>query len=87
MLRNKIYQMQLQIADEMLKVCQVEAILEEISGIASHFKDHTQDVLEILQGRLTWLKTTKEPPTNAPIKESERVKLEYELIDFGNKIY
>ena len=41
--------------------------------------------MEILQGRLTWLETTKEPPTNAPIKDSERVKLEYELIGFGNK--
>ena len=39
MRRNKIYQMQLQIADEMLKAHQVEARLEEISGIASHFKD------------------------------------------------
>ena len=37
MLRNKIYQMQLQIADEMLKVRQVEARLEEILGIASYF--------------------------------------------------
>ena len=61
----------------MLKVRQVEAMLEEISGIASHFKDKTQDVLEILQGRFTWLETTKEYPTNAPIKDSERVKLEY----------
>ena len=48
MLRNKIYQMQLQIVDEMLKGCQLEARLKEISGIASHFKDKTQDVLEIL---------------------------------------
>ena len=42
--------------------------------------------MEILQGRLTWLETTKERPTNAPIKDSERVKLEYELIGFGNKV-
>ena len=34
---------------------------------------------------MAWLETTKEPPTNAPIKDSERVKLEYELIGFGNK--
>ena len=73
------------IADKILKVRQVEARLEEISGIASHFKDKTQYILEILQGHLTWLETTKEPPVNAPIKDSERVKLEYELIKFGNK--
>ena len=41
--------------------------------------------MEILQGILTSLETTKEPPANAPIKDSERVKLEYELIGFGNK--
>ena len=41
--------------------------------------------MEILQGHLTWLETTKEPPANAPTKDSERVKLEYELIEFGNK--
>ena len=41
--------------------------------------------MEILQRRLTWLETTKELPENAQIKDSERVKLEYELIGFGNK--
>ena len=45
MLINKIYRMQLQIEDEMLKVRQVEARLEEIVSIASHFKDKTQDIL------------------------------------------
>ena len=85
MLRHKIYQMRLHIMEEMLKVHQVEARLEEILGIASHFKDEIQNVLEILQGRLTWLETTKERPANAPIKDSERVRLEYELIGFENK--
>ena len=35
---------------------------------------------------MTWLETTKEPPANAPIKDSKRVKLEYELIEFGKKV-
>ena len=85
MLRSKIYQMQLQIADEMLKVRQVQGRLEEIVSTASHFKDKTQYILKILQGSLNWLETTKEPPANAPIKDLERVKLEYGLIEFGNK--
>ena len=63
----------------------MEARLEEISGIASQLKDKTQGIMEILQRRLTWLETTKDFPANAPIKYSERVKLEYELIGFGNK--
>ena len=69
-----------------MKFRQVEVRLEEISGIAFHFKYKTQGVLEILQGHLNFLETTKEPLANAPIKDSERVKLEYELIGFGNKV-
>ena len=41
--------------------------------------------MEIIQGRLTWLETTKEPPVNTPVKDLERMQLEYELIGFGNK--
>ena len=77
MLRKEIYQMQLQIADEMLKLWRVEARSEGIMNITSHFIDKTQDILEIIQERLTWLETTKEPLANAPIKYLERVKLEY----------
>ena len=68
-----------------MKVRKVEARLEEILVIASQFKDKTQNVMEIIQGILTWLETTKEPPTNAPVKDSERMQLEYELMGFGNK--
>ena len=38
-LRSKIHQMQLQMAEEMLKVQQVEIRLEEIINIASYFLD------------------------------------------------
>ena len=69
----------------MLKVQQVEIRLEEIVSTASYFLDMTQDILEVLQGWMTWLETTKEPPADAPIKELETVKLEYELIEFGSK--
>ena len=34
---------------------------------------------------MTWLETTKEPPADAPIKDLETVKLEYELIQFRSK--
>ena len=72
-LGSKIYQMQVQIAEEVLKVRKIEARLEEISVIATQFKDKTQNVMEIIQGRSTWLETTKEPPTNTPVKDSERM--------------
>ena len=51
----------------------------------SYFLDRTHDILEILQGHLTWLETTKEALANAPIKDLETVKLEYELLEFGIK--
>ena len=50
----------------------------------SYFLDRTQDILEALQGRISWLETNKEPPTGVPIKDLERVKLEYELIEFAS---
>ena len=77
--------MKLQIEEEMLKVQQVETRLEEIVSTASYILDRTQDILEILQGRMTWLETTKEPLADAPIKDLETVKLEYELIEFKSK--
>ena len=47
-LRNKIHQMQLQMAEESLKVQQVEIRLEEIINMASYFLDRTHDILEAL---------------------------------------
>ena len=77
--------MHIQMAEEMLKVQQVEIRLEEIVSTTSYFLDRTQDILEILQGSLNWLETMKEPPADAPIKDLETVKLEYELIEVGSK--
>ena len=71
--------------EKVLKVQQVETRLEEIVSTTCYFLDRIQDILEILQGHLTWLETTKEPPTDAPINDLETVKLEYELIEFGSK--
>ena len=44
MLRRKIHQIQLQIVEEILKVQQIDIILEEIVSTASYFLDRTQDV-------------------------------------------
>ena len=76
-LKNKIYWIHVQITKEVLKVRQIEAQLEEMLVIASQFKDKTQGIMEIIQGILTWLETTKEPLPNAPVKDSEIMQLEY----------
>ena len=73
LLRGGIYQMQVQIAEEVFKVRQVEARLQEISVTTTDFKDKTQEVLEVIQGRLTWLETTKEIPENTPVKNKKRL--------------
>ena len=84
MLRRKICQMQVHITEEVLNFRKVEDRLEKILVIASQFRDKTQNVMEIIQGRLTWLEAAKEPPMNTPVKDLERIQLEYELIGFGN---
>ena len=58
--------------------------MQEISSTATEFKDKTQDIVEVIQGRLTWLETTKEPPENNPVKTPEILQLKYELIGFSN---
>ena len=71
--------------EERFKVQQIEIRLEEIINIASYFLDMTQDILETLQGRMTWVETSKDPPTDVPPKDMETIKLEYELIEFASK--
>ena len=73
LLRGGIYQMQVQIAEEVFKVRQVEAWLQEISITATEFKDKTQEVVEVIQGLLTWLETTKELLENTPVKDPTKL--------------
>ena len=47
-LRNKIYQMQVQIVGEVFKVKQVEDHLQEISATATKFKDKTQYIVGVI---------------------------------------
>ena len=71
--------------EESFKVQQIEVRLEEIINTASYFLDRTQDILETLQGIMTWIERSKEPPTDVPPKDLETIKLEYELIEFASK--
>ena len=68
LLRRKIYQVQVKLAEEAVWVKQVEDRLQEISIVATTFKERTQDIFEILQGQLTWLETNIEHPKNTPGK-------------------
>ena len=84
MLQKKIHQMQLQMVEERFKVQQIDIRLEEIVN-TTYFLDRTQDILETLQGRMTWVETNKESPTDISVKDLETLKLEYKLIEFASK--
>ena len=71
--------------EEIFKVQQIDIRLEEIVNTTSYFLDRTQDIFEALQGRMTWVETNKESPTDISVKEVEMVKLEYKLIEVASK--
>ena len=85
-LRNKIYQVQVKIVGDDYRIKKVEARLQEISVISTEFKARTHEILETIQGQLTWLETNKEFPENAHMKSPERLHIEYDTINFSNKI-
>ena len=77
--------MQLQMMEERFKVQQIDIRLEEIVNTTSYFLDRTQDILETLQGRMTWVETNKEYPVDVSVKYSETLNLEYKIIKFSSK--
>ena len=74
MLRKKIHQIQLQIAEERFKVQQIDIRLEEIVNTASYFLDRTHDILETLRGRMAWVEANKEYPKDIFVKYQETIK-------------
>ena len=57
LLRRKIYQVQLKLAEEVYKIKKADIILEEISVISTDFRTRTEGIAEFIQGQLTWLET------------------------------
>ena len=47
--------------------------MQEISTVATPFKDRTQEIAETLQGQLTWLEMNTEHPKNTPVKSPEKL--------------
>ena len=50
LLRGKIYQVQVKLIEEVFKMKQVEARLEEISVVVVEFKDKTHEIAKNIQG-------------------------------------
>ena len=86
MLRKRIHWIQLYMEDERYKFQQIDTKLEEIVGTTSYILDRTQDILEILKGRMVWVETNKEPPIDPSVKYQQTLKQEYELMEFTSNI-
>ena len=52
--------------------------MQEISTVATTFKDRTQEIVETLEGQLTWLETNTEHP--------EKLQIEYDIVNFSSRV-
>ena len=86
MLRGKIHQVQIKLAEEVFKIKQVEAWLQQISVVDTKFKEKTQEIFETLQGQLTWLETNIEHLENAPVKSPEKLQIKCDIVNFSSKV-
>ena len=80
---RKIHQLQICIEEERCKILQIDTRLEEILDTASYFLDRSQEILEILMGRMVWIEMNKQSPTELPVKDHQGLKQEYDLLEFA----
>ena len=81
--RKKIYQLQVCIEEERCKIVQIDSRLEEILDTTSYFVDRSQDILEVLTGRIVWIETNEETPVELPAKYRHSLKKDYDLLEFA----
>ena len=78
-----MHKIQVSIEEEKYKVVQVENRLEEILETSSYFLDRSQDILEVLMGRMVRLEANEEIPTNLPAKDQQGLRQDYDLLEFS----
>ena len=71
------------IEEERCKILQIDSRLKEILDTASYFLDRSQEILEILMGRIVWIETNEESPANVLVKYRQSLKQEYDLLEFA----
>ena len=69
-----MHQLHVFIEEERCKLLQVDSRLEEILDTTSYFVDRSQDILEVLTGRIVWLETNEETPAELPTKDRHSLK-------------
>jgi len=67
--RRRMHQLQVSIEEERCKVLQKDNRLEEILETTSYFVDRSEDILEVLTGRIVRIETNEEVPTDLPTKD------------------
>ena len=78
--------MQMCVEKERCKILQIDSRLEEILDTTSYFLDRSQEILEILTGRIVWIETNEEPPAELPVKYRQSLKQDYDLLEFAINI-
>ena len=67
--RRRMHWLQVSIEEERCKVLQIDNRLEEILETTSYFVDRSQDILEVLTGRIVRIETNEEIPVDLPTKD------------------
>ena len=78
-----MHQVQIAIEEERCKVLQVDSQLEEILETSSYFVNRSQDILEVLTGRMAGLEANEETPAELPSKDQQALKQDYDLLEFS----
>ena len=71
------------IEEERCRLLQVDNILEEILETTSYFVDRSQDILEVLTGRIGRLEANEEIPADLPAKDQQGLRQDYDLLEFA----
>ena len=78
-----MHQLQISIEEERCKILQIDSKLEEILDTTSYFVDRSQDILEVLIGRIVLLEANKETSAELPAKYRHSLKQDYDLLEFA----
>ena len=78
-----MHQLQVAIEGKRCKVLQVDGRLEEILETFSYFVDRSQDILEVLIGRMEILEANAEGPAELPSKDQQALRQDYDLLEFA----
>ena len=81
--RSKMHRLQVSIEEERCKWLHVDNRLEEILETSSYFVDRSQDILEVLTGRIARLEANEEIPIDLPAKDQQGLKQDYGLLEFA----